>query len=184
MLFRPAEGTSVISRRHLLVVSLALFASVAVVLAAGRPAEGAAGLPDGFERSTVAGGLDRPTVMALAPGGRILVAEQGGRVRVVKNDQLLPNPLLNLSGRVDSQGERGLVGLTLDPEFARGKPFVYVYYTLAARNGVPPHNVISRFRVSGDRVVPGTGKRLARLPNLRATNHNGGALSFGRDGRL
>lgn len=76
--------------------------------------------------------------MALAPDGRILVAEQGGRGRVVKNGQLLPNPLMDLSERVDSQGERGLVGLTLDPEFARGKPFVYVYYTLAARNGVNP----------------------------------------------
>jgi glucose/arabinose dehydrogenase len=184
MLFRSAEGTSVIARRHLLVISLALLASVAVVLAVGRPTEGAAILPNGFERSTVAGILDRPTVMALAPGDRILVVEQGGRVRVVKNGQLLSNPLLNLSGRVDSQGERGLVGLTLDSEFARGKPFVYVYYTLAARNGVPLHNVIARFRVNGDRVVPGPGKRLARLPNLRATNHNGGALSFGRDGRL
>lgn len=184
MLFRSAEGTSVIARRHLLVISLALLASVAVVLAVGRPAEGAAVLPNGFERSTVAGILDRPTVTALAPGGRILVVEQGGRVRVVKNDQLLSNPLLNLSGLVDSQDERGLVGLTLDSEFARGKPFLYVYYTLAARNGVPPHNIIARFRVNGDRVVPGTGKRLARLPNLRATNHNGGALSFGRDGRL
>jgi glucose/arabinose dehydrogenase len=127
MLFRPAEGTSVVARRHLLVISLALLASVAVVLAVGRPTEGAAVLPNGFEQSTVAGGLDRPTVMALAPGGRILVAEQGGRVRVVKIGQLLLNQLLNLSGRVVSQGERGLVGLTLDSEFARGKPFVYVY---------------------------------------------------------
>lgn len=173
-----------VERRHLLVVTLALLASVAAVLMAGRPADGAASVPNGFESSTVAGGLDRPTVMALAPGGGFFVAEQGGAVRVVREGRLLQRPLLDLSGRVDSRGERGLVGLTLDPDFARDKPFIYVYYTLAARNGVPPHNVIARFRVDGDRILPGSGRRLARLPNLNATNHNGGALAFGRDGRL
>lgn len=173
-----------VARRYLLVMFLALLASLAAVLAVGKPAEGAASLPNGFETSTVAGGLDRPTVMALAPDGRIFVAEQGGYVRIVKDGALLDRPFLRIPQRVDSRGERGVIGLTLDPKFEQGKPFVYVYYTAKPRNGIPPHNVIFRFRAGGDRIVPGTGKRIARLPNLIKENHNGGALSFGKDGRL
>lgn len=181
----PEKGYVVLARRYLLVMSLALLASVAAITAVGSPAEGAASLPNGFETSTVAGGLDRPTVMALAPDGRVFVAEQGGYVRIVKDGTLLDRPFLRIPQRVDSRGERGVIGLTLDSKFDQGKPFVYVYYTARPRNGIPPHNVIFRFRAGGDRIVPGTGKRIARLPNLSvAKNHNGGALSFGKDGRL
>ncbi|CAN5298107.1 hypothetical protein BH24ACT16_BH24ACT16_17020 [soil metagenome] len=180
----PEKGYVVLARRYLLVMSLALLASVAAITAVGSPAEGAASLPNGFETSTVAGGLDRPTVMALAPDGRVFVAEQGGYVRIVKDGTLLDRPFLRIPQRVDSRGERGVIGLTLDSKFDQGKPFVYVYYTARPRNGIPPHNVIFRFRAGGDRIVPGTGKRIARLPNLIKENHNGGALSFGKDGRL
>jgi len=147
----------VLARRYLLVMFLAALASVAVILALGRPAKGAASLPNGFESSTVADGLNRPTVMALVPDGRILVAEQSGYIRVIEDGRLLDRPFLGIPKWVDVRGERGMVGLTLDPQFARGKPFVYVYYTTEPRKGVPPHNVVFRFRAGGNRIVPGTG---------------------------
>ncbi len=76
----------------------------------------------------IASGLTNPTSMALAPDGRIFVAQQGGQLRVVRNNVLLPTPFLTVS--VTSTNERGLLGVTFDPNFAQNR-YVYVYYTAA-----------------------------------------------------
>jgi glucose/arabinose dehydrogenase len=126
----------------------------------------------------VAAGLTSPTAMDLAPDGRLFIAEQGGTLRVVKNGALLPTPFLSLS--VSSQGERGLLGIAFDPNFTTNH-FVYVYYTVSTS---PVHNRISRFTANGDVVVPGSEFVLMDLDNLGGTNHNGGAIHFGPDGKL
>ena len=144
-------------------------------LAAVAPVE-AASLPPGFSEQLVAGGLSGPTAIAIAPDGRIFVCQQGGKLRVVKNGSLLSTPFVSLN--VNSSGERGLLGVTFDPDFA-SNPFVYVYYTVDS----PVHNRVSRFRASGD-VAEGPEDVLLDLPGLGATNHNGGALHFGKDGKL
>ncbi|HEY0817181.1 MAG TPA: PQQ-dependent sugar dehydrogenase, partial [Rhizobacter sp.] len=114
-----------------------------------------------------------------APDGRLFVALQGGDLRIVRNGSLLPTPFVRLS--VDSSGERGLIGVALHPNFA-SNGFVYVYYTRV--NGSARNNRISRFTASGD-VAAGGETVLVDLPNLSsATNHNGGAMHFGRDGKL
>jgi glucose/arabinose dehydrogenase len=136
-------------------------------------------LPPGFTETTVAAGLNGPTSLAVAPDGRLFVTEQGGALRVVKNATVLPTPFLSLS--VDSSGERGLLGVAFDPNFAADQ-FVYVYYTVP---GSPAHNRISRFTAAGDVAVPGSETVLMDLdPLSAATNHNGGALHFGPDGKL
>jgi glucose/arabinose dehydrogenase len=124
------------------------------------------------------GNLDNATAFVQSSDGRIFVAEQGGRVRVVKNGRLLALPFVSLS--VDDHGERGLIGITLHPDFP-ATPYVYVHYT--TRNG-GVHNRISRFAALGD-ITLGFEERLVDLPELsNATNHNGGALHFGADGKL
>lgn len=138
----------------------------------------AATLPAGFSETQIPG-LTSPTAMEIAPDGRIFVCQQGGSLRVIKNGSLLPTPFLTLS--VDSSGERGLLGVTFDPNFAANN-FVYVYYTVLTS---PRHNRVSRFTANGDEVVPGSEQILLELNNLStATNHNGGALHFGPDGNL
>src|SRR5262245_14784704 len=72
-------------------------------------------LPAGFTETAVAAALSSPTALDIAPDGRAFVAEQNGAIRVVKNDALLPTPFASLT--VDSKGERGLLGITLDPDF-------------------------------------------------------------------
>src|SRR5829696_8108684 len=89
-------------------------------------AAGAATLPAGFTEALVTGGLSSPTAMQFAPDGRIFVCEQGGRLRVVKNGVLLSAPFVTLT--VNSSGERGLLGVAFDPNFAVNQ-YVYVYYT-------------------------------------------------------
>ncbi|HXQ70707.1 MAG TPA: PQQ-dependent sugar dehydrogenase [Pyrinomonadaceae bacterium] len=139
----------------------------------------AATVPAGFTDAVVASGLNVPTAMALAPDGRIFVCQQGGALRVIKNGALLPTPFLTVN--VDSQGERGLLGVAFDPNFVSNQ-LVYVYYTATTPT---IHNRISRFTASGDVALAGSETIILDLPNLSgATNHNGGAIHFGPDGLL
>ena len=136
--------------------------------------------PAGFTRSDVwVGGLTDATAFTQAPDGRFFVAEQGGRLRIVKNGQLLATPFVQLL--VDSSGERGLIGVTLHPNFAANQ-LVYVHHT-TTQGGT--HNRVSRFTASGDAAISATETPIVDLPGLSsATNHNGGALRFGADGKL
>jgi glucose/arabinose dehydrogenase len=151
---------------------------VVIVSMAGVPAR-AATLPDGFSETLVAGGLSAPTAMQFAPDGRLFVCEQNGTLRVIKNGVLLPTPFVTLSN-VNSAGERGLLGVAFDPNFSVNH-FVYVYYTTTSPT---LHNRISRLTANGDVAVPGSEVAIFDLPNLSATNHNGGALAFAGDGKL
>ncbi len=146
------------------------------------PVAHGATLPSGFAETRVATGITSPTAMAIAPDGRIFVTQQGGSLRVVRNGALLAQPFLTVS--VSSIGERGLLGVAFDPNFASNN-FVYVYYTTSSS---PVHNRLSRFTASAanpDVAAAGSEVQLLNLPNLSsATNHNGGAIHFGTDGKL
>jgi glucose/arabinose dehydrogenase len=135
-------------------------------------------LPHGFVASVVARGITEPTGMVAVPDGRIFVLQQTGAIRVIQNGKLLPTALLQLN--TDSNGERGLDGITLDPNFLSNH-YIYVYYTMP-RN--PAHNRVSRFTVSGNTADPTSEVVLLNLPLLGGTRHNGGSLQFGADGKL
>ena len=122
-------------------------------------------------------GLTSATAFAETPDGRFLVAQQGGALRVVKNAVVVGTPMLNVT--VDSSGERGLLGVAVHPNFS-SNGYVYVYYT-STEGSI--HNRVSRFTVTGD--VASGEEKLVDLPTLSsATNHNGGAIHFGTDGKL
>ena len=139
-------------------------------------------LPSGFTETQISGnGLSNPTAMALHPDGRIFVCQQTGELRVIKNGVVLPTPFVTLP--VNSVGERGLLGIAFDPDYATNR-FVYVYYT-ATTPAI--HNRVSRFTADAtnqDVAVPGSEVVILDLENLGATNHNGGAIHFGPDGKL
>jgi glucose/arabinose dehydrogenase len=120
--------------------------------------------------------------MTVAPDGRIFVAEQAGRLRIIRDGRLLRTPFLNISHKVDSRGERGLLGIAFDPDFSTNK-YVYVYYT---RKGTPVHNRVARFTANGNKAVMRSEKLILRLNRLGAEryNHNGGAIHFGENGKL
>jgi len=153
-------------------------AAAALWCAAWAGTVSAATLPAGFSEARVAAGLAEPTAMAFAPDGRVFVCLQGGQLRVVENDVLLPTPFLTVP--VDSSVERGLLGVAFDPNFNANR-FVYVYYTAAT---TPRRNRISRFTADGNVAAPGSEVVLLELDNLSAGNHNGGAMHFGPDGKL
>src|SRR5882757_2899964 len=153
-----------------------------LVLLAIAASRNAAALPSGFTQTVLASGLSNPTAMQFAPDGRLFVCQQGGQLRVIKNGALLPTPFVTLT--VDSAGERGLLGVAFDPNFTTNN-FVYVYYTATTPT---IHNRVSRFTASvgnPDVAAGGSEVIIFDLNNLSsATNHNGGAIHFGPDGKL
>lgn len=146
------------------------------------PLVAAATLPAGFSEFVVASGLSNPTAMQIAPDGRIFVCQQGGALRVISGGALLATPFVSLT--VDQSGERGLLGVAFDPNFAVNQ-YVYVYYTVPGGGGVTVHNRVSRFTANGNVAVAGSELPIVELNNLSsASNHNGGAINFGPDGKL
>jgi glucose/arabinose dehydrogenase len=134
--------------------------------------------PAGFQQVLVANGISNPTVMAFAPDGRLFVAQQTGALRIIENGVLLSTPAITLS--VNSSGERGLLGIAFDPNFTSNN-FIYLYYTLSSA----ANNRISRFTMSGNTIVAGSESVVLNLdPLSSATNHNGGTIMFGPDGKL
>jgi len=142
---------------------------------------GATTQPSGFTRDeSWVVGLVSAAAFAQAPDGRLFIAQQGGSLRVVKNGALLATPFASVA--VDSAGERGLIGVALHPSFATNG-WVYVYSTRSI--GGVSHNRISRFTANGDVAATASEVALVDLPNLSgATNHNGGGMHFGSDGKL
>jgi glucose/arabinose dehydrogenase len=180
---RPEKG--ILGWLLLAMVVCILLASVVAVLAfPANSARGAATLPPNFARSQVIGGLARPTAMEFAPDGRLFVAEQRGTLRVVKAGGTMAT-FLNISGRVDSVHDRGLLGVALDPAFSTNH-YVYLYFTQKATGTTSAHNRVIRVTAHGNRAVAGSEKLILRLGNLssRAIIHNGGAIHFGKGGKL
>ena len=131
---------------------------------------------------SVATGLDAPLAIVNAHDGtnRLFVVEQGGRIRIVKDGTLQPAPFLDVSDRISSGGERGLLGLAFHPGFP-ADPRLFVDYT--DPNG---DTQVSSFAVnpaSPDRADPGSEVKILRVQQPYA-NHNGGEVVFGPDGKL
>ena len=140
--------------------------------------------PDTFELvlEEVSTGLDQPVHVTHAGdgSGRLFVVERPGAIRVVRDGALLPEPFLDITDRVGSQGsEQGLLSVAFHPRYAENRRF-FVDYT--DQNG---DTVISELRVSDDpdRAEPGSERVLLRI-DQPAANHNGGQLAFGPDGYL
>ncbi|MBK8967538.1 MAG: PQQ-dependent sugar dehydrogenase [Lewinellaceae bacterium] len=136
------------------------------------------GLPPGFAGAAVAEGLN-PTCMALAPDGRIFLAQKDGRVLIYHTDagELHDAPFVSL--QTDPFNERGLNGIALHPDFEH-QPWVYLYYTAPDA----PRNRISRIRANGDFAVPGSEEILLELDPMNGNIHNGGGMVFGPDDKL
>ena len=118
---------------------------------------GATKVPTGFTDKLVAK-VNNPTSMAIAPDARIFVAQKGGKIRVIKNGQLLSKPFITLT--TDASFFRGLLGITFDPNFSTNH-YVYVFYTATSP---ALHNRVSRFTANGDVAVAGSEKVLLDLP--------------------
>jgi glucose/arabinose dehydrogenase len=157
-------------------------------------------LPAGFVETPVATGLTDPTAMEFAPNGDLWVLEQGGLVKRFRSGSTTADVVGNIANLgISSDGERGVLGIAFDSQYATNKE-IYLYYTSTAP---ALHNRVSRFTVNdtdatdyyfagastsgADAGATGTPTAtvIFDLNNLSsATNHNGGAIHFGPDGKL
>jgi glucose/arabinose dehydrogenase len=137
-------------------------------------------------------GIDRPTSIAFVPGGRMLIGAEAGVVRVYQAGGLVSPAALDISAKVCSDQERGLMSVAVDPAFASNH-FIYLYYTFKklgcqyGSNGdtLLPVNRVSRFVLRNDNVVD-PASEVVLIDNIPAPEgyHIGADLEFGHDGYL
>ena len=160
------------------IVTLLALAALAWSATAPLTAFGAVGI----SLAPVTDGLVSPTQITNAHDGtnRLFVVEQRGTIRVIQGGVLQPGFFMNITGKVEDGGERGLLGLAFDPHF-RTNHRLFVYYT---RND--GDIVVSRFTTNAARtdVIESTARRLLLIEHSAQSNHNGGAMAFGPNGLL
>ncbi|MDB5337474.1 MAG: glucose dehydrogenase [Planctomycetaceae bacterium] len=142
-----------------------------------------ASLLPGFTESIVASGLNSPTTTEFSPDGKLFITEQRGTMEVWQDGTLhQANFFRDTPIVTDTTSERGLLGVTFDPNYASDH-FVYVYYTTA---GGDSHNRVSRFTAdaTGELALAGSEQVIWEGDPHDAGNHNGGAIHFGPDGKL
>ena len=133
--------------------------------------------PADFQTSLVIGdGLDGPSGFEIAPDGRIFILERSGKIKIVKDGELLPTPFADLPS--ENTGDRGLIGIAFDPEFGQTNHYVYFYYT--------GHDLLNHLvRFSADQDVATNGPiELFRTSSPSHELHVGGSIRFGPDGKL
>ena len=177
-------------RRILLISVIAAVAGAAALFALTPRPEAGAGLVRGARAAAapsvalvrIPGTFDQPVYVAAPPGdtSRLFVVEKTGRIRIVKGGAVNARPFLDLSGLVSSDGERGLLSVAFDPRYASNRRF-YVDYTNTAGD-----TRVVRYTASAHN--PDLASIASRKVLLRIgqpySNHNGGQLQFGPDGRL
>jgi glucose/arabinose dehydrogenase len=194
-------------------VSAGLLAASCCVAIAGAAAAHGSSLPSGFRDSVLGfAGLQEPTAIRLSPDGRVFVAEKAGKILVYDNlEDETPGEFADLRTQVYDSGDRGLLGLALDPGFPQ-RPYVYALYTFDHVLGEDPEGAYPRWGQpdhAGDEcpkpesadvdTCPVSG-RLVRLSAegdeavaervlitdwcQQFSSHSVGALGFGGDGAL
>jgi len=150
-------------------------ATTTAVAGSTAPAAAAAGV-----RLVEVGRFQSPLYATAPPGDarRLMVVEQGGRIRVVRGGKTLATPFLDITSKVTSGGEQGLLGLAFAPDYATSGLF-YVYYTGRDQR----EWVVEYHRASADRADPASARTVLRMDDPES-NHNGGDLEFGPDGLL
>lgn len=177
-------------RSHSL-VWLSLFSLLILLGACANPDNGdspdltpQATVPTGFS-DTLVTSVAAPTALAFVPDGRMLIASQSGKLYVLKNGTLT---LARTIQNICTDSERGLLGVTVDPNFAKNR-YIYLYYTAkafgscATNSPQSPVNRVIRFTLPENNIITSNPITIiAYIPSPNG-NHNGGDLRFGKDGK-
>lgn len=132
-----------------------------------------------FTVRSVVGGLSHPWSVAFLPDGRMLITERAGRLRIVKDGVLDPQPLAGLPP-VTQHGQGGLLDVALHPDFAKNG---LVYWAFAARAADGVGTEVARGRLAGNR-IEGVEVIFRQSPKGSAGVHFGSRLVFDRAGLL
>ena len=173
------------------VIALALIAA-AVTVPVERASAEAVAVPDGYTLSLVQSGFNKPHAIRYSPDGRLFLLEQDGRVKIVRPAGVTTALTMNAADVIEPFGSAGLLSIAFPPDFdANSTSYVYLQYTHEpdAMHDYP-HNVVSRFTITGDVIDPNSEEILVHLDSLIGgdgtfkTMHYGGDMEFGADGML
>ena len=173
-----------------LLALLALLLAVSATVDLARPGV-AQTVPNGF-RDELVTTLSRPTGLGFTPDGRLLIAAKSGQIWIVENDVRADTPALDLSPTLCTERNRGLLGIAVDPKFAKNN-FIYLTYTFdkfgdnrtrCEQYGERvPVTRVSRF-VLGQGGTVDPSSEVILLDNIQSDNdgnHDAGDLAFGND---
>jgi glucose/arabinose dehydrogenase len=139
-------------------------------------------LPSGAVVTQVLPNMNLPTAMVFDPAGRLFYTEKTtGNVRLFENGVLQTNPVITFG--VSGSGERGLLGITLHPDFSNNH-LVYVYYTSNQQGSCPSGNVENRVTHFVETNGVGSNPETIFFSCQSAGNHVGGNIHFAQDGKL
>jgi glucose/arabinose dehydrogenase len=139
--------------------------------------------PDALRVSRVGTGFSQPLALVGVPdnSGRVFVVERAGRIRILNPASGATTTFLDIVSQTTTDGERGLLGMALAPDFTTSGAF-YLYLTNTAGNiEVRRYRTVTGNRDQGD---PASGDVLLVIAHPGASNHNGGFIEFGPDGLL
>jgi glucose/arabinose dehydrogenase len=190
------------SPRLLVLVAWALALALVPMLGVGTGLFGSAVLRDASARPLAApdnslvlqpfltSGLSSPVLITNAGDGsnRLFVVEQGGKIKVVSNGQILPTPFLDVTSLIVSGGEQGLLGLAFHPQFKTNGLF-YIYYTAKPLTNAPTDagdDTLVEYQAPTPSANVSNATPVRTLLDFhdRFSNHNGGDVAFGPDGFL
>jgi len=149
---------------------------------------------EGYSLTLVADGIHAPHTLRTAPDGRTFLLQQGGRVRIIAHGTLRAKAALRIPDDqiIAMNGSAGLLGIAFPPGFrSAATQYVYLLYTHAPMPGYAyRHNVVTRWQINGNVIDPSSEDILIHLDPLVtdtggfATEHYGGDMEFGADGKL
>ena len=137
--------------------------------------------PPGFDDVLFASGLTEPTTLESMPGGKLLVGQRAGVIRVFDHGVLLPKPMLSIA--VETYEEQGLLGMALDPQFP-ASPWIYIFYTPSTGAQPAPASRVSRFTIDADTIVAGSEVVLLGSIPTGVGWHQAGCVRTSEDGYL
>ncbi|WP_266082751.1 PQQ-dependent sugar dehydrogenase [Haladaptatus caseinilyticus] len=145
--------------------------------------------PISVSLKTLASGMQAPIDVAFAPDAdRRYIADQDGRIYVHESNGLRDKLFLDLRDAIEFEGEKGLLGIALHPDFAKNRR-LFVRYSAPRRPGTPAdysHTfVLASFTANpdGTQALRDSERPVLEIPEP-ASNHNGGCIRFGPDGYL
>jgi hypothetical protein len=180
----PPRSRNPLSAPRLLTacVAIAVLGGVVAVADAGSARAQTGGGEGGVALRQI-GEFESPSYVASAPGYRklLFVVELPGTIRVLRNGKPRAKPFLDISEQVSFQAEDGLFSVAFDPRYEKTRRF-YVYYV--NDNGDLSIDEFKRRRGSTTVANPGSQRNVLTIPHPVWSNHNGGQLQFGPDGKL
>ena len=190
LLLHPLAARSTIKGiiRSLRQLGLALMLLVSMLSI--NPSVATAAVPPNFEDTFVTS-VSGPTDLTWTPDGRMLIIGKGGQVRVYANGVLLSTSALDISARLCTVGEQGLVGIVVHPDFASNH-YIYLYYTYNKFNNTCPESEVdgpvdrfARFTLPDTNVIdPASEVVLFETQPRYRNHHTGGDPKFGKDGYI